>query len=96
MKNKKLKESEDVLEMRESIAEMERELEGMEQDIAEAKELPDVEMREVAVRNLEQMRESTREMIASLKETYKVMLESEAKMSELMAADDVEEASEEE
>ena len=84
MKNKKIKESEDVREMRESIEEMERELKGMDQDIAEAKEIPDPEMREIAVKNLEQMRESTREMIASFRETYKVMLESEAEMSELI------------
>ena len=81
---KKIKESEDLREMRESIEEMERELKSMDQDIAEANDIPDPEMREVAVKNLEQMRESTREMIASFKETYKVMLESEAKMSELM------------
>lgn len=84
MKNKKIKEPEDLREMRESIEEMERELKSMDQDIAEANDIPDPEMREVAVKNLEQMRESTREMIASFKETYKVMLESEAKMAELV------------
>lgn len=84
MKNKKIKESEDMREMRESIEEMERELKGMDQDIAEAKELPDPEMRGIAVKNLEQMRDSTRGIIASFRETYKVMQESEASMSELM------------
>lgn len=84
MKNKKIKESEDVREMRESIMEMERELKGMDQDIAEANEIPDPEMREIAVKNLEQMRDTTRDMIASFKETYKVMQESEANMAELM------------
>lgn len=76
-------ESEDLRDMRESIEEMEQELKGMEKDIAEAKNIPDPEMREVAVRNLERLRESTREMIATFRETYKVMLESEAHMSGL-------------
>lgn len=84
MKNKKTKESKDAREMRESIEEMERELKGMDQDIAEANDISDPEMREIAVKNLEQMRDMTRDMIASFKETYKVMLESEASMAELI------------
>lgn len=47
-------------------------------------ELLDPEMREIAVKNLEQMRETTRDMIASFKGAYKVMMESEANMAELM------------
>ena len=36
------------------------------------------EVREVALRNFRQMRKSTSEMIASFRETYRVMLESDA------------------
>ena len=64
--------------MRESIEEMEQELKGMDKDIEDAKQIPDPEMREVAVRNIEKMRKSTREMIASFRKTYKMMLASEA------------------
>lgn len=84
MKNKKIKESKDAREMRESIEGMERELKDMDRDIAEAQGIPDPEMREIAVKNLKQMRESTCEMIASFRETYKVMLESEANVAELI------------
>ena len=84
MKTKPGEESEDLRSMRESIEEMEQELKGMEKDIEDAKKIPDPEMREVAVRDLEQLRKNTVEMIASFKETYKVMKESEARKEQLM------------
>ena len=77
-------ESEEARGLRKSIEDMEQELKGLDNDIEEAKKIPDPEVREVALRNFRQMRKSTSEMIASFKETYKVMLESEANMSELM------------
>lgn len=55
----------------------------MEKDLKEAKKLPNPEMREVAVRNIEQMRKSTREMIASFRGTYKMMLASEVREARL-------------
>lgn len=79
MKVKREEESEDLRGMRESIEEMERELKGMDQDLEEAKKIANPEMREVAVRDIEQLRKNTREMIASSKETYKSMKNSEAK-----------------
>ena len=78
MKGEMGKESGDLRGMRESIEEMEQELKGMDKDIEDAKQIPDPEMREVAVRNIEKMRKSTREMIASFRKTYKMMLASEA------------------
>ena len=84
MKNTVKGESEDLRGMRKSIEEMEEELKGIEKDIEDAKKIPDPEMREVAVRDLEQLRKNTVEMIASFKETYKVMKESEARKEQLM------------
>ena len=84
MKVKQDNESEDLRSMRKSIEEMKEELKGMEKDIEDAKKIPDPEMREVAVRDLEQLRKNTVEMIASFKETYKVMKESEARKEQLM------------
>ena len=78
MKTKPGEESKDLRGMRESIEEMEQELRGMEKDLEDAKKIPDPEMREVAVRDIEQMRKSTREMVASFRKTYKMMLASEA------------------
>ena len=83
MENEVINEFEEVRGMRESIEEMERELKGMDKDIEDAKNIPDREMREVALRNFEQMRKSTREMIASFKETYRLMVESERLESKL-------------
>ena len=65
--------------MRESIEEMEQELKGMEKDLKEAKKIPDPEMREVAVRDIEQLRKNTREMIANFKQTYQTMKDSESR-----------------
>lgn len=87
MKNEEIRESDEVRDMRKSIEEMEQELKGMDQDISEARKIPDLEMREVAVRNLEQMRKSAQKMIASFRETYRVMCESEARMFELTGDD---------
>ena len=84
MKVKPDAESEDLRGMRESIERMEQELKGMDKDIEEAKKIPDPEMREVAVRDIEQLRKNTIEMIASFKETYKVMKDSEAKGMQLL------------
>ena len=84
MKVKQDNESEDLRSMRKSIEEMEQELKGMEKDLEEAKKIPDPEMREVAVRDLDQLRKNTVEMIASFKETYKVMKESEARKEQLV------------
>ena len=79
MKMKPDMESEDLRGMRESIEEMEQELKGMEKDLKEAKKIPDPEMREVAVRDLEQLRKNTREMIANFKRTYQTMKDSESR-----------------
>ena len=65
--------------MRESIEEMEQELKGMEKDLKEAKKITDPEMREVAVRDIEQLRKNTREMIANFKQTYQTMKDSESR-----------------
>ena len=83
MKVKPDAESEELRGMRESIERMELELKGMDKDIEEAKKIPDLGMREVALRNFEQLRQNTREMIANLKETYQTMKGSEAKVRRL-------------
>lgn len=78
MENETNNESEEARELRKSIEDMEQELKGLDNDIEEAKKIPDPEVREVALRNFRQMRKSTSEMIASFRETYRVMLESDA------------------
>ena len=83
MKVKPDSESEDLRGMRESIERMEQELKGMDKDIEEAKKISDPGMREVTLRNFEQLRQNTREMIANLKETYQTMKGSEAKARRL-------------
>ena len=82
MKTKPGEESEDLRSMRESIEEMEQELKGMEKDLEEAKKIPDPEMREVAVRDIEQLRKNTREMIANFKQTYQTMKVSESRKND--------------
>ena len=82
MKTKPGEESEDLRSMRESIEEMEQELKGMEKDLKEAKKIPDPEMREVAVRDIEQLRKNTREMIANFKQTYQTMKVSESRKND--------------
>lgn len=83
MKVKPDAESEELRGMRESIERMEQELKGMDKDIEEAKKISDPGMRAIALRNLEQLRQNTREMIANLKETYQTMKDSEAKARRL-------------
>lgn len=78
MENETNNESEEARELRKSIEDMEQELKGLDNDIEEAKKITDLEVREVALRNFRQMRKSTSEMIASFRETYRVMLESDA------------------
>ncbi len=73
-----MKESEEVREMRESIEEMERELVELDRDIAEAKKGDKGEMSRIALKNFQAMRKGIVEMIASQKELYKAVLESEA------------------
>jgi len=88
MKNELINESEETRGMRESIEEMESELAAMAKDIEDAKAISDPDVREVAVRNFEQMQGSTREMIATLKENYRMVLESEALEAKLSAKED--------
>ena len=80
MKKKSLStnESDEAREMRESIEEMERELAELDRDIAEAKKGEKGEMSRVALRNFQSMRKDIVEMIASTKDLYKTVLESEA------------------
>ena len=73
-----VKESDEAREMRESIEEMERELAELDRDIAEAKKGDKGEMSRVALINFQAMRRDIVEMIASNKELYKAVLESEA------------------
>ena len=73
-----MKESEEVREMRESIEEMERELAELDRDIAEARKGDKGEMSRIALKNFQAMRKGIVEMIASQKELYKAVLESEA------------------
>ena len=63
--------------MRESIEEMERELAELDRDIAEARKGDKGEMSRVALKNFLAMRNGIVEMIASNKELYKTVLESE-------------------
>jgi uncharacterized coiled-coil DUF342 family protein len=71
------KESNEAREMRESIEEMERELDELNRDIAEAKNGEKGEMSRVALANFRAMRKDIVEMIASNKELYKAVLESD-------------------
>ena len=73
-----MKESDEAREMRVSIEEMERELAELDRDIAEAKKGDKGEMSRIALKNFLAMRKDIVEMIASNKELYKVVLESEA------------------
>ena len=80
MKKKELamKESDEARELRESIEEMERELAELDCDIAEAKKGDKGEMSRIALKNFLAMRKDIVEMIASNRELYKTVLESEA------------------
>ena len=85
MKTKELpmRESDEAREIRESIEEMEHELAELDRDIAEAKKGEKGEMGRVALKNFQAMRKGIVEMIASQKELYKAVLESEALEREL-------------
>lgn len=86
MKNRKTKrgaqgsaslESDEARGIRESIEEMERELAELDRDIAEAKKGDKGEMSHVALESFCAMRKDIVEMIASSKELYKTVLESD-------------------
>ena len=86
MKNRKTKrtvqsgtslESEEARGIRESVEEMERELAELDRDIAEAKKGDKGEMSRIALENFRAMRKDIVEMIASSKELYKTVLESD-------------------
>ena len=71
-------ESAEACEIRESIDEMEHELAELDRDIAEARKGEKGEMSKIALENFLQMRDDIVDMIASTKELYKTLLESEA------------------
>ena len=86
MKNRKTKrtvqsgtslESEEARGIRESIEEMERELDELNRDIAEAKKGDKGEMSRVALANFQAMRKDIVEMIASSRKLYQVVRESD-------------------
>ena len=70
---KEIRESDEARGIRESIEEMERELAELDRDIAEARKGDKGEMSQIA----HAMRKDIVEMIASSKELYKTVLESE-------------------
>ena len=70
-------ESDEARGIRESIEEMARELDELDRDIAEAKKGDKGEMSRVALANFRAMRRDIVEMIASSKELYKTVLESD-------------------
>ena len=86
MKNRKTKrgaqgsaslESDEARGIRESIEEMERELAELDRDIAEAKKGDKGEMSHVSLESFCAMRKDIVEMIASSKELYKTVRESD-------------------
>ena len=79
----KHEEQKELQEMRESIEEMERELAELDNDIAEAKKGEKGELSRIALKNFQTMRKDIVEMIASQKELYRTILESEALTSKL-------------
>ena len=74
---KEIRESDEARGIRESIEEMERELAELDRDIAEAKKGDKGEMSRIALENFRAMRKDIVEMIASSKELYKTVLESD-------------------
>ena len=74
---KEIRESDEARGIRESIEEMERELAELDRDIAEARKGDKGEMSQIAHANFRAMRKDIVEMIASSKELYKTVLESE-------------------
>lgn len=86
MKNRKTKrtvqggarlESNEARGIRESIKEMERELDGLDRDIAEAKKGDKGEMSRIALANFRAMRKDIVEMIASSRKLYKTVRKSD-------------------
>ncbi len=70
-------ESDEASGIRESVEEMERELAELDRDIAEAKKGDKGEMSRVALANFQAMRKDIVEMIASGRELYQVVRESD-------------------
>ena len=70
-------ESDEARGIRESIEEMERELDELDRDIAEAKKGDKGEMSRVALANFQAMRKDIVEMIASSRELYKTVCQSD-------------------
>ena len=70
-------ESADARGIRESIKEMERELDELDRDIAEAKKGEKGEMSRIALANFRAMRKDIVEMIADNRKLYQVVRESE-------------------
>ena len=70
-------ESDEARGIRESIEEMERELDELDRDIAEAKKGEKGEMSRVALANFRAMRKDIVEMIADNRKLYKVVRESD-------------------
>ena len=86
MKNRKTKrtvqsgtslESDEARGIRESIEEMERELDELDRDIAEAKKGEKGEMSRIALANFRAMRKDIVEMIADNRKLYQVVRESD-------------------
>ena len=70
-------ESDEARGIRESIEEMERELDELDRDIAEAKKGDKGEMSRVALANFQAMRKDIVEMITSSRELYKTVCKSD-------------------
>ena len=70
-------ESDEAKGIRESIEEMERELDELDRDIAEAKKGEKGEMSRIALANFRAMRKDIVEMIADNRKLYQVVRESE-------------------
>ena len=70
-------ESDEARGIRESVEEMERELDELDRDIAEAKRGDKGEMSRVALANFRAMRKDIVEMIASNRKLYQVVRESD-------------------
>ena len=71
------KESDEARGIRESIEEMERELDDLDRDIAEAKKGEKGEMSRIALANFRAMRKDIVEMIADNRKLYQVVRESD-------------------
>ena len=72
-----IEESDEARGIRESIEEMERELDELDRDIAEAKKSEKGEVSRVALKNFLAMRNDIVEMIANSRELYKAVCKSD-------------------